>query len=251
MRLIGSLVIVAALAFAGCSKPSSTQTEDEQSPAPSTPAGTTAKKESPPAPPASKETAPPSPATANTPPSDLAPEGVYYVVSNVRVETSAGVQVLLPGTGVRKIRPGVYLTPLGEAQLAQNQVTNIISVARAARDASQAEQAALKRMATPAAVMQRARVEAQKPDANHLAAVKQMETDQAKRELATLAQQKAAIQSQIDALGIKLAKENYNQNIKGRKVLSTTGQQMNTAQSQLQAVEAQIAAAYDKLNALR
>ncbi len=75
---------------------------------------------------------------------EVAPEGVFYLVSWARIETNDGVIGLEPGTCVKLVRPGVYLTPAGEAALDAGQMTNNLGVARRVRDASVAAKAAAK-----------------------------------------------------------------------------------------------------------
>jgi hypothetical protein len=112
MKMFGLTAIV-ALALAGCQKMAQTE---EALPPVSTPAP-----------------------VANP---RLAPEGVFYLVAPAQVETPSGVIRLAVGTGVRRLRPGVYLTPSGEAALRDDQVTNDLDRARQARDAAQAREAA-------------------------------------------------------------------------------------------------------------
>lgn len=238
-----------ALAFASCSKPTTSETEDAPSPAaPSTPAAT------PSAPAGESKATASAPAATPTPARELAPEGVFYLIAAARVETSSSVHGLPPGTGVKRIRPGIYLTPAGELPLAEAQLTNDLAVARAARDAAHAEQSATQQLtaASAASAGQKAKAAASAPpDANHLAALKQIDIEQVTRQIAALEQQKGVLQQQIQGLSNKLSKESFNRVYKGRTTASTTEQQMNTAQTQLQAVQDQISASYQRLNTLR
>lgn len=149
MRLTG-LIAMMALAFASCSKPTTT----EQSPAPGAenPTATAPPPATPaPATPAPAETisqTPPAPAPSDPTPApaaavELAPEGVFYLLAAARVETADGVHGLPAGTGVKLVRTGVYLTPAGELPLDAAILTNDMTKARAARDSAQAAQAAL------------------------------------------------------------------------------------------------------------
>ena len=128
-----------ALAFASCQKPIASN--DEPSPVESTPRPATPE----PATPAP----PPPPVAVATPPAppapQLAPPGVFYLLSAARVETSDGIRGLPPGTGVKLVRPGIYLTPAGEAALRDDQVTNNMTLARQVRDADLAAQERVKR----------------------------------------------------------------------------------------------------------
>jgi hypothetical protein len=92
----------------------------------------------------------PSPAVAEATPSPgphLAPPGVFYLVAAYRVETKSGVVGLPPGTGVKFLRDGIYLTPSGELAIPTRYLTNDMDVARAARDADLAAQAAARHAA--------------------------------------------------------------------------------------------------------
>lgn len=89
--------------------------------------------------PAPVAAATPSPAT---PAPRLAPEGVFYLVSAYRVEGKDGIVGLPPGTGVKRVREGIYLTPAGELPLDSELLTNDLDIARQARDADRAIQIA-------------------------------------------------------------------------------------------------------------
>ena len=136
MKLIGMSAALLAIAFASCHKPTVDNSVPEpeapaSTPSPATPAPTRA-------PVAAATPAPPTPAP------QLAPPGVFYLVQNVRIETDSGVTGLPPGTGVKLVRPGVYLSPAGEISLRPEQITNNLALARQARDADRAAQASLK-----------------------------------------------------------------------------------------------------------
>ena len=93
----------------------------------------------------------PAPAPTTSAP-ELAPEGVFYLLAPSRVETVDGLYGLPPGTGVKLVRPGIYLTPYGEVPLDPALLTNDMGKARAARAAERAAQgAAHPRIATEGA----------------------------------------------------------------------------------------------------
>jgi hypothetical protein len=85
------------------------------------------------------------PVAAATPPPapHLAPDGVFYLVSSYHVETKDGVIGLPPGTGVKRVRKGEYLTPAGIFAIRDDLLTNDMDEAREARDADRAKQASL------------------------------------------------------------------------------------------------------------
>jgi hypothetical protein len=128
MKLI-ALAAIVALAFAGCEKKQEVALTEEPSPPIETPIPTTP-------PPATPPPATPAP--------ELAPEGVFYLVTSARVETTDGIRGLPPGTGVKLVREGIYLTPVGEVPLDPSQLTNDMQRARQARDADRAAQADVK-----------------------------------------------------------------------------------------------------------
>lgn len=168
MQKIRIALAIMALTLAGCRKPAvginpqpggdpgarSTPTPAQVvvavQPEPATPqpaAPVPARLESPILPlPATAEPAIPEPPTPQpvAPAPELAPEGVFYLVLWARIETNDGVIGLEPGTRVKLVRPGVYLTPAGEAALDAGQLTNNLGVARRVRDASVAAKAAAK-----------------------------------------------------------------------------------------------------------
>lgn len=135
---LASYTVLAAVLFTGCQK--QVARTDEQPPvevvATPTPVPTTPVPE-----PIAAATPPPAPAPA-TPAPELAPEGVFYLLAAARVETADGLVGLPPGTGVKLVRPGIYLTPSGEVPLDPALLTNDMGKARAARDADRARQGA-------------------------------------------------------------------------------------------------------------
>lgn len=74
------------------------------------------------------------------PPPEYAPRGVFYLLASVRKETKDGIIRLLPGTEVKLVRNGKYLTPEGEMALDPKLLTNDMARARAARDADRLAQ---------------------------------------------------------------------------------------------------------------
>jgi len=83
--------------------------------------------------------------------SQLAPPGVFYLLTPAHVETKDGIIGLPPGTRVTLVRPGIYLTPSGKVSLDETQLTNDLGKARAASANDRAAQAALR--AKPQAAM--------------------------------------------------------------------------------------------------
>lgn len=139
-RFLAALIL--SLATAACHKPvaENTPTAPESAPAESTPAP--AKATPTPAPTAKPVAAAATPAPSATP--EMAPPGAYYLIVAARVETADGVVGLTPGTGVKLVRPGVYLSTQGEVKLSDNQVTNNMTLARQAKQQYEAGQAAIK-----------------------------------------------------------------------------------------------------------
>lgn len=74
---------------------------------------------------------------------ELAPPGVFYLLSTAHVETKDGVTGFPPGTEVKLVQPGVYLTPAGKVHLSAMQVTNDLGKARNALAYDRNAQAAL------------------------------------------------------------------------------------------------------------
>jgi hypothetical protein len=152
MKVTGLIAVMAALAGASCSKPVAT-TGDEDAPPPPA-AVTTSAPVTPIAAPAPGGAISQTPSA--TPAPELAPEGVFYLVAVARVENADGVHNLPPGTGVKLVRPGVYLTPYGEHPLAAALLTNDLAKARAARDADRAAQDAARQKTADVAQAARA-----------------------------------------------------------------------------------------------
>ncbi len=117
MKKIGLLIVL--LALTSCSKPTSTEKQPQLPKTSPTPAAAT-----------------PEPVVEAAPPPEIAPSGTFFLLTPASVETSKGLRELPPGTGVQLVRPGIYLTPLGEGPIADAHLTNDIKEAREARDAS-------------------------------------------------------------------------------------------------------------------
>ena len=90
---------------------------------------------------------------------ELAPPGVFYLLTPARVETKDGIIGFPPGTRVTLVRPGIYLTPAGKVSLAETQLTNDIGIARAASANDRNAQANL-RASAQAALQAQAQAEA-------------------------------------------------------------------------------------------
>jgi len=137
------------LGFSGCKKPvASEEPTEETPPAASAPKAT---------PGTSSSATATSPATAAPPvptaTPELAPPGVFYLIAAARVETSDGVTGLPPGTGVKLVRPGVYLTPAGEVSLNPSLLTNDMGVARRALAQEKTKQSSLEQQRVAAEVI--------------------------------------------------------------------------------------------------
>ena len=113
-----------ALGLGGCKKAPVAE-QPAETPPPATPAPTT------PAPSVAATTPPPAtPAPKPAPTPELAPPGVYYLLTAVSIETADGILGLKPGQGLREVRPGVYSTGTNEMTLRPEQVTNDMGLAR-------------------------------------------------------------------------------------------------------------------------
>ena len=122
-----AIALLTAFVFVGCRK--AAPPEPDVTPPPATPA------------PVAPPPATPPPAT---PSAELAPPGVFYLLTAARVETADGITGLPPGTGVKLVRPGIYLTPAGEVALDATRLTNDMAKARAVLSADRNSQAALR-----------------------------------------------------------------------------------------------------------
>ena len=129
----------------GCKKPAETETEPEATPAPAT---------STPAQVAAATPAPtPAPVAKTTPKPELAPPGIYFLVTAVSVETSDGILGLKPGQMLKEIKPGLYQADTNQVSLRPDQITNDLSIARRVAVQDQKTQMALRaRMAAHAPV---------------------------------------------------------------------------------------------------
>jgi len=231
-----SLVVLAA-----CSKPVA---QDESTPATPTPAPVAAATPTPAPTPAQVAVVPHNAATPqpSTPAPELAPPGVFYLLVAVRVETDSGVTGLPPGTGVRLLHDDLYQTPAGEAHIAEGQVTNDMALARKAKSADAATQAAAQaRIAADGkTIAERQRADANyKPTAQQVANKNAQDQQELRTRIATLQAQYQAVATQRDALAQKQGYENYRK-ATGHIVSSTSGQQVQALDGQLQTIQAEV-----------
>jgi hypothetical protein len=131
-----------ALAFAGCDKPGVTTAPPTPPPVVSTP------------PPAT-----PIAVVATPEPVQLAPDGVFFLISAVSITTDEGITGLKPGTRLNQVGDDTYKSGEHEVKLAPDQVTNDLKIAgqvMAATHASDAAMAAFRRTQADAVELQKA-----------------------------------------------------------------------------------------------
>ena len=139
-----ALSTVVAVALVGCQKPTAAMPDNEEAvPRPASAPAVAAVMPMALATPIPETTAPVvAPQVVTTPKPELAPPGVFYLLTTARVETPNGIVGMKPGTGVKLVRPGIYLTPYGERPLSSQQLTNDMGLARQAVNQDVAQQAA-------------------------------------------------------------------------------------------------------------
>lgn len=222
--------------LAGCQKPAVVETPPPEIPATPLPATP------PPATPVAIATPPPA-----TPP--LAPPGVFYLLEATRIETADGVIGLKPGTGLKLVRAGVYLSPYGEVNLREEQVTNDMGLARSTLSADQNAQAALK-ASLQAQAQQAADAEQSRELSAHNVGTPQT-TARAAREanagpIGDLRRQITVIQGQMDQIDIQLRQQSANRSASfvatGRRSVdgSTLPAKRRELEAQIQQLENQI-----------
>lgn len=135
-----ALVLAMACSLGGCKK----KVAEEEAPSDEAPVVAATPKPKPAATPESKQEAVATlqPALA-TPAPELAPPGVFYLITSVSVETSDGILGLKPGQPLREVKPGVYLAGSNQVTLRPDQVTNDLGVARRLAVQDQRNQAAI------------------------------------------------------------------------------------------------------------
>jgi len=134
------LAICLAVGLSACKKPVATEPEEPPAATPTPPPVVAVATPTPPA----VVVATPAPPESTPSAPELAPPGVFYLIVAARVETKNGIMGLPPGTGVKLVRPGIYLTPAGEVPLSAEQMTNDLVVARRVAAADKNKQAALR-----------------------------------------------------------------------------------------------------------
>jgi len=192
-----ALVLGLAVGFSGCKKKEVAEEPEEA------PAAAPAKPK--PAIPEPKSVAvtTPAPKPAATPAPELAPPGIFYLVTSVSVETSDGILGLKPGQMLKLVRAGVYKADNNEVTLRPDQVTNDLTIARrvAAQDeqtqaAIQQHLAAVRAASAAASSASAAKMSAGSPSS--AAAAQPLPANVAARQ--ELMQKKEALMAQVDQL---------------------------------------------------
>jgi len=209
--------------LAGCQKTSTA--DDSPPPAPATPA-------------------PSAPTIPAAPIAEFAPPGVFYLIAPARIETADGIVGLNPGTGLKLVRPGVYLSPSGEVSLRDDQVTNNVTLARQVLAADQSSQAALRN--SLAAMARQANLQRQaaaaQSAATNAAASQSMNGDARRTRIAVLTAQRDALAQQLSGLQSERSGENYRQTYQRHIIASSTNDQIAAVQQQLLEVQSELAA---------
>ncbi|HSI15190.1 MAG TPA: hypothetical protein VK961_24290 [Chthoniobacter sp.] len=140
-----------------------------------------------------------------TPAPELAPPGVFYLITAVSVETSDGILGLKPGQPLREVRPGVYRADANEVTLRADQVTNDLAIARRFAAQDQVNQAAIQqRLASPSSSSMLPKSSSASPTSSSSAPPPPSQDDAKTRARQELMQQRMVIQRQSDALAVTL-----------------------------------------------
>jgi hypothetical protein len=230
-----------ALAFAACNKPAA-KIEDKPVEAPAQVAAATPQPASAPVeiPRHEAPTATPAPTpVVQSAPRELAPEGVFYLIKAERIETPDGIVGLTPGTGVKLVREGVYLTPSGEAAIPADSLTNDMALARQVMKADREAQAAIKTAVAPQAnaVAMNAAAPSQTPQNNQAA----VQAEKNAR-LDVLYATKKALHTQLSALQTKHRGEQMRATYDKHIIASSSVQDIKVLSEKIAAVEAEISA---------
>jgi hypothetical protein len=134
----------------------------------------------------------------------------------------------------------VYLSPSGEVQLGDDQVTNNVTFARQVISADQKTQAVLRNSLATAAHQ----AEVQRRAAGQQAAANtQSMNDQARRtRIAVLTAQRDSLQQQLNSLEVQRNGEDFRHTYQRRIIGSTTREQIASVQQQLMDVQTELAA---------
>ena len=237
MKMTEMAVAIVALAFVSCHK------ETVEPVTPVTPQPVAASPPPPVTPPSVTIVSPSSaPPPVATPAAHLAPEGVFYLIAAARVETNDGIIGLPPGTGVKLVRPGIYLTPAGETPLPPEQLTNDMDIARQARDSDRAAQSAVKQQSATEASQARVidAITNVESNARAKAVLTEIDRQQLNTRLAALNREKQELEAQASALSKEVNKQHSDK---------ATGKIVSYSDSGLATIRAQIATVRDQINA--
>lgn len=193
-----TLVLATAFGLGGCKKKVAEETPEE---GPANPAPTAAATPEPTKPVAVATPTPP-PAT---PAPELAPPGVFYLITAVSVETSDGILGLKPGQLLKEVRPGVYRADNNEVTLRPDQVTNDMAIARRFATQDQRNQAAIQqRLATTGSAPSAPSASGTPSTASHSSAPPPPQEDPKVKARQELMQQRMAVQQQSNAVAASL-----------------------------------------------
>lgn len=233
-----ALVLTMACGLGGCKKKVAEEPPPEETPA-ATPTPKLAATPEPKAVAMATPTPPPA-----TPAPELAPPGVYYLITAVSVETSDGILGLKPGQPLKEVRPGVYRADNNEVTLRPDQVTNDLAIARRFAAQDQRNQAAIQQHL---ATMNSAPSTSGSASSGNRPPTPPPDQDggksQARQELM---QQRTALQAQSNVLSTSLnqasGRYGYNWEIASKKSpqIFQLLQQYNAVQRQIVGVDAQI-----------
>jgi len=232
-----ALVLATAFGLGGCQKKQ--VAEDE------TPAAEAAPTATPP--PKLAATPEPKPVAVATPAPELAPPGVYYLITAVSVETSDGILGLKPGQPLKQVSPGVYLAGANQVKLSPDQVTNDLAVARRFAAQDQRNQAAIQQHLASMYAAPHASGASSSGSAPSTPPPPQADKNQARQ---ALIQQKSALVAQANTLAVSLnqasGKWGANWDIASKKSPQVFQllQQYNALQKQIAGVDVQISQSY-------
>jgi len=182
-------------------------------------------------------------AVAPPPPTrHLAPEGVFYLTTWVRVESNDGITGLPPGTEVKLVKPGVYLTPSGEMPLDEKMITNDLDIAHRA----QGQGVAGKVILNERQAIEEAKVAAMEGAASGDATsaqnvqLKELKRDRLTKLLAALKSRKSDLESRRKVLSSAQGQEGIG-GAKGRGEPATTDQELAGIEGRLKLLSEEMA----------
>lgn len=162
------------------------------------------------------------------------------MLASVRIETESGITGLPPGTGVKLLHDDLYLTPAGEAHLDAAQMTNDMTIARAAMNADRSAQAATQKVLSAQAAAAHA-LQAAAAQGSTAAPGAPVDMANVRTRIAELEAQREGLNSKLSVLREKQSGEQFRADVRRHIIASSTVEQEKAVIDEITEINIEIA----------